>query len=154
MASDTRGRSRLDGLMRNEPRPPLTVADVMTPDPILLSADDGLDAAAQMLEESEISGAPVVDSSGQLVGVLSETDLVHARATQLLWTHWSELQVRHLMHSPAITADPGMGIAEAAELMEEARVHRLVIVGDDQLPIGVLSTGDVIRAVLGERSNG
>jgi len=140
--------------MRNEPRPPLTVADVMTPDPILLSADDGLDAAAQMLEESEISGAPVVDSSGQLVGVLSETDLVHARATQLLWTHWSELQVRHLMHSPAITADPGMGIAEAAELMEEARVHRLVIVGDDQLPIGVLSTGDVIRAVLGERSNG
>ena len=107
-----------------------------------------------MLEESEISGAPVVDSSGQLVGVLSETDLVHARATQLLWTHWSELQVRHLMHSPAITADPGMGIAEAAELMEEARVHRLVIVGDDQLPIGVLSTGDVIRAVLGERSNG
>lgn len=137
----------------NVPQPPLTVGDVMTPDPILLSANDGLDVAARMLEESEISGAPVVDSSGQLVGVLSETDLVHARATELLWAHWSELQVRHLMHSPAITADPGMGIAEAAELMEGARVHRLVIVGDEQTPIGVLSTGDLVRAVVGERSN-
>ena len=152
MASDTRGHQRFDGPM-NDSRPALTLADVMTPDPILLSATDGLDAAAKMLEESEISGAPVVDNTGQLVGVLSETDLVHARATELLWNHWAELQVRHLMHSPAITADPAMGIAEAAELMEEARVHRLVIVGEEQVPIGVLSTGDLVRAVLGERAN-
>lgn len=137
----------------NGSRPALKLADVMTPDPILLSPTDGLDAAAQMLEESEVSGAPVVDNTGQLVGVLSETDLVHARATELLWAHWAELQVRHLMHSPAITADPGMGIAEAAELMEDARVHRLVIVGDEQAPIGVVSTGDLVRAMLGERAS-
>ena len=38
-----------------------------------------------MLEESEISGAPVIDSSDQLVGVLFETDLIDARASELLW---------------------------------------------------------------------
>jgi len=114
-----------------------TVDAVMTPDPILLGAEDALETAARVLEECEISGAPVVDADGRLVGVLSDTDLVHARATAGLWARWPGLRVRHLMHAPVITADPGMGITEAAELMERAKVHRLVVVApDQQTPVG------------------
>jgi CBS domain-containing protein len=132
-----------------------TVDEVMTPDPIVLAAEDALETAARVLEESEISGAPVVDADGRLVGVLSETDLVHARATEGLWSRWPGLRVRHLMHSPVITADPGMTVAEAAELMERAQVHRLVVVAEDQLtPVGVLSMSDLVRAMVGERHDG
>jgi CBS domain-containing protein len=131
------------------------VEDVMTPDPIVFTTDESLQEAARQLEESEISGAPVVDSAGILVGVLSETDLVRARATEDLWSRWPGLKVRHLMHSPVLTADRSMTVEEAAVLMERAHVHRLVVVAEDQqTPIGVLSTSDLVRAMVGERGNG
>jgi CBS domain-containing protein len=131
------------------------VEDVMTPDPIVFTTDESLQEAARQLEESEISGAPVVDSAGILVGVLSETDLVRARATEQLWERWPGLKVRHLMHSPVLTADRTMTVEEAAVLMERAHVHRLVVVAEDQqTPIGVLSTSDLVRAMVGERFDG
>jgi CBS domain-containing protein len=131
-----------------------TVDDVMTPDPIVLNIDDGLPSATRILEESEISGAPVVDADGRLVGVLSESDLVRARATEHLWSGWPGLRVRHLMHSPAITADPSMTIAEAAQVMEQAHVHRLIVVDPElETPIGVLSMSDLVRAMVGEQDD-
>ena len=136
-----------------QPAPP-TVEQIMTPDPILIRADQSLQEAARMLEENEISGVPVVDDGGLLVGVLSETDLVRARATEHLWNRWPGLTVRHLMHTPVLTADRSMSITEAAVLMEKAHVHRLVVVADDQqTPIGVISTSDLVRSMVGERED-
>ncbi len=138
----------------NTPQPPLCVGDIMTPDPIVVQADDTLQSAAQVLEENEISGVPVVDENGLLAGVLAESDLVRARATEHLWIRWSGLRVRHLMHAPVLTADASTTIEEAAVLMERAHVHRLVVVSDDQqTPIGIISTSDLVRAMVGERAN-
>lgn len=136
-------------------RPDPTVGDIMTPDPILVRADEPLQVVARVLEENEISGVPVVDEQGTLVGVLSESDLVRARATEHLWSRWPGLTVRHLMHSPVLTADRSMSVEEAAVLMERAHVHRLVVVAEDQqTPIGILSTSDLVRAMVGERAGG
>jgi CBS domain-containing protein len=127
-----------------------TVADAMTRDPIVLRSDDALVDAAKVLDEAHISGAPVVDAAGILVGVLSRTDLLHARATEQLWERWPGLRVRHLMHSPAITASPTMSLDQAAAIMEHERVHRLVVIepGHDR-PVGVLSTTDLVHAMVG-----
>jgi CBS domain-containing protein len=126
----------------------------MTPDPITVRSDESVQVAARVLEENEISGVPVVDENDVLVGVLSESDLVRARATEHLWSRWPGLTVRHLMHAPVLTADRGMTLEEAATLMERAHVHRLVVVADDQqTPIGVISTSDVVRAIVGERED-
>jgi CBS domain-containing protein len=141
----------------NAPRPRTvpTVEDVMTPDPILVRADEPLQVAARILEENEISGVPVVDEDDALVGVLAESDLVRARATEHLWSRWPGLTVRHLMHSPALTADRSMTIEEAAIMMERAHVHRLVVVAEDQqTPIGIISTSDIVRAMVGESEDG
>lgn len=129
-----------------------TVGNVMTPDPITIRADQPLQEAARILEENEISGLPVVDASGSLIGVLSETDLVRARASEHLWSRWPGLQVRHLMHAPVLTADSAMTVSEAAAFMEQAHVHRLVVVAEDQqTPIGVVSTSDLVRSIVAER---
>jgi CBS domain-containing protein len=129
-----------------------TVEEVMTPDPIVVRAGEALIVAARMLEENEISGLPVVDDDGLLVGVLSESDLVRARATEHLWSRWPGLAVRHLMHTPVLTADRAMRLEEAATLMERAHVHRLVVVAEDQqTPVGIISTSDIVRAIVGER---
>lgn len=130
----------------------VSVEDVMTPEPVLLRDDDSLPRAARTLEEYEISGAPVVDCDGALVGVLSESDLVAARASEQLWARWPGLRVQDLMHAPVITADARMTVQEAATVMRTARIHRLVVVAEDQrTPIGMISTSDLVRAMVGER---
>lgn len=134
------------------PRPALAVGDAMTRDPIVLRSDDPLQDAARVLDEGHISGAPVVDAHGSLVGVLSRTDLLHARATERLWERWPGLRVRHLMHWPAITVLATTSLDDAAAVMERERVHRLIVVepGRDR-PIGVLSTTDLVHAMVGGR---
>ena len=132
-----------------------TVGELMTPDPIVIDDGATLDDAVRLLEENEITGMPVVDRDGVLVGVISQTDIVRARAVAHLWHRWPGLRVRHLMHAPALTADRDMTMEEAAQIMERAHVHRLVVVGDDQLtPIGIISTTDLVRALAHRPTDG
>lgn len=140
--------------VRDEAIVPL-VGALMTPDPIVIDESATLDEAVRLLEENEITGLPVVDRDGLLVGVISQTDVVRARAVAHLWHRWPGLRVRHLMHAPAITADRAMNLEEAAQLMEHAHVHRLVVVDDDQMrPIGIVSTTDLVRALAHRPTDG
>jgi CBS domain-containing protein len=134
--------------MNSETTTTVTVAELMTPDPIVIQESATVQDAVRMLEEHEISGLPVIDRDGVLVGVISQTDVVRARAVDHLWERWPGLRVRHLMHSPALTADPAMSLEDAAQVMERAHVHRLVVVDEDQMtPVGVISTTDLVRAL-------
>jgi CBS domain-containing protein len=127
---------------------PKTVGELMTGDPIVANVDTPLADAAAMMDFHRISGLPVVDSAGSLVGVVSQTDLLHARSTESLWSAWPGLAVRHLMTHPAVTVTPDVSVEEAARLMDERRIHRLVVTGaDGKTPIGVLSVSDLIRAM-------
>lgn len=135
--------------------PPPTVGNLMTPDPISVNESAALDEAVRLLEENEVSGLPVVDADGLLVGVISQTDVVRARAVQHLWHRWPGLRVRHLMHAPALTADRSMSLEEAAQMMEHFHVHRLIVVDDDQLtPVGIVSTTDLVRALAHRPTDG
>jgi CBS domain-containing protein len=127
---------------------PKTVGELMTGDPIVANVDTPLADAAAIMDRHRISGLPVVDSARSLVGVISQTDLLHARTTESLWSAWPGLAVRHLMTSPAVTVTPDVSIEDAARIMDERRIHRLVVTGaDGKTPIGVLSVSDLIRAM-------
>jgi CBS domain-containing protein len=132
-------------------RQPAVVGDLMAVDPIVIGANAGLTEAAALLDHHHIHGAPVVDNAGSLVGVLSQTDLLRARSTEYLWANWPGLAVRHLMTSPAVTVTRSTQIVTAATMMERHRIHRLVVVADNDpaLPIGVLSTTDLLHAIVG-----
>jgi CBS domain-containing protein len=135
--------------MNVAPRADRTVGDLMAIDPVVVRADASLAEAARLMEGNHVSGLPVVDGAGSLVGVISQTDLLRARATEYLWANWAGLRVRHLMTSPAITVHRSTPLALAARRMERHHVHRLVVVADEDegLPIGVLSTSDLVRAM-------
>lgn len=128
---------------------PMTVGELMALEPVVIQANASLDEAAKLLDAHHINGVPVVDKAGSLVGVLSQTDLLRARSTEYLWTNWPGLAVRHLMTSPAITVTRSTPIPIAARKMERHHIHRLVVVADDDetLPIGILSTTDLIHAI-------
>jgi CBS domain-containing protein len=134
--------------MRTDPAP-TTVGDLMALDPIVVRANSPLSEAAELLDRHHISGLPVVDGAGSLVGVLSQTDLIRARSTEYLWANWPGLAVRHLMTTPAIVVHRSTPLATAAARMEREHIHRLVVVADDDetLPIGILSMTDLVHAI-------
>ena len=128
----------------------LVVADVMTVDPIRVSVDDTIESAEQLLAAYRISGLPVVDANGHLVGVLSRTDLLldgGPGLSQLLRGRESGLRVGELMSSPPITVGLSTTLSDAARLMRDERVHRLVIVNEGDEPIGVLSATDFVKLI-------
>jgi CBS domain-containing protein len=127
---------------------PRSVAELMTRDPIVAGVGMSLLDAAELMDFYRVSGLPVVDEDGRLAGVISQTDLLHARTTEALWRAWPGLAVRHLMTHPAVSVPANASIEAAAELMERLHIHRLVVVeGIDETPIGVLSLTDLVRSM-------
>ena len=128
----------------------LAVADVMTMDPITVAVDARVEDAEQLLARYRISGLPVVDGDGQLVGVVSRTDLLldgGPMMTQVLRGRVSGLRVGELMSTPAVTASLTATLVEAARIMRDQRVHRVVIVDEQDVPIGVLSATDYVTLI-------
>jgi len=125
------------------------VGDRMAVEPVVIRSDASLTEAATLMDRRHVHGLPVVDGSGSLVGVLSQTDLTRARATEYLWANWPGLAVRHLMTSPAITVHRSTPLTMAARKMERHHIHRLVVVDDVDvtIPIGVLSMTDLVHAI-------
>jgi len=125
----------------------LLVADVMTLDPVVVGCDASIEEAAGLLHANAISGLPVVDEAGALVGVISQSDLVDIMGSavgRVVRTRPSGLRVGELMSSPAVTIPMTGSLAEAARVMLGARVHRLVATDEDGLPVGVLSATDFV----------
>jgi CBS domain-containing protein len=132
----------------NAIRMPGTVGELMTDDPVVAVADMSLSEAAELMDFYRVSGLPVIDWNGGLVGVISQTDMLHARTTKALWSAWPALAVRHLMTCPAVTVTSDTGVEEAAELMERLQIHRLVVIGaDGESPIGVLTLTDLVHSM-------
>jgi len=125
-----------------------TVGDVMTSNPFLIVDTASLLEAAGILDSKKITGLPVVDATGKLVGVLSQTDLVRARANQQLAKNWRGLAVGEIMTKPALTIAATARLDEAVKVMEECRVHRLVVIDEAANPIGIISTSDLVRSWL------
>jgi CBS domain-containing protein len=134
--------------VENPPRtdPPLPVGAVMTPFPVVVRVDTSLDEIAELLAENDISGLPVVDASGVLVGVVSQTDLIRAAASSGHGLRpWSGYTARHVMTRHPVIAHEGEPLVEAARRLERHGIHRLVIVADDgTTPVGIVSISDLL----------
>lgn len=127
----------------------LRVVDLMSIEPITIDASAPLSQAERLMNRQEVSGLPVVDSSGRLVGVISQTDLLRAHADPMQSIRWTGLRVQDLMSSPALTIEATAAVTEAASVMERFQVHRLVVVDTADRPTGVLSTLDLVRGLVG-----
>ena len=134
----------------------LRVADVRSDKPVVLEADLPLRTAALMLFHLDISGAPVTDADGRLLGVLSEADLLPKEATARygLSRRMAEEDRRRGARTvgeaatrPARVTAPDVSLAEAARAMLDNDVSRLVVV-DAGAVAGMVTRHDVIAALL------
>lgn len=127
----------------------LRVGNLMTVDPVVIGPDATVHEAELMLKSYRISGLPVT-ADGAVVGVISQTDLLNARSSELIGANWERVKVRHLMSRPAVTVHLGTTITRAARLMLAQHIHRLVVVDEEGAPVGVLTSTDLLRALLPE----
>jgi CBS domain-containing protein len=124
------------------------VIDLMASDPIVISPDVPVARVADVLVDYDIGGLPVVDGSGRLVGVVSQTDLVRLWASPVPSSDWPALLVRDVMTQPAVTIRGSASLRDAARTMTEHNIDRLVVVGDDsETALGVISDSDLVRAI-------
>lgn len=125
-----------------------TVGELMSIEPITIAADRPVAEVERLMSERGVSGLPVVDRVGRLLGVISQTDLVRAYASGRAIESFPGLAARHLMTSPALTIRIDETLLTAARMMEQHHVHRLVVVAPDgKHPVGVISTTDLVRAL-------
>lgn len=125
----------------------LRVADLMTIDPVAVSVDASIEDAEDLLRHNRITGLPVVDPDGTLVGVISQTDLLYLalpRVQALIRHRDRGIRVGEVMSTPPVTIDSSASLREAARLMNDERLHRLVAVDAHGRPIGVIAAMDFV----------
>ncbi|GAB3430925.1 CBS domain-containing protein [Flindersiella endophytica] len=134
-----------------------TVADVMTTDVIAVPPTMRFKRLAELLAERRVSAVPVVGETGQVMGVVSESDLIRKEELQRRTPvqRWPRARLRAfrskaeartaagLMSSPAITVRPEASLPEAAGLMAEHDVTRLIVTTRGELA-GIVTRTDLL----------
>ena len=121
----------------------LYASDVMVEEVITVTESMPLKDVARMFVEKKITGAPVVNAEGELVGVISETDII--RKTTSIGA-WSPNTVGQIMTRPAVTVSPDETLQRVCEMMYNRRIHRVVVAEGARIK-GILTTMDILRAI-------
>ena len=121
----------------------MKLSEIMTRDVEVIQPDDSLQLAAKKMKDRNIGFLPVCDG-GTLMGVLSDRDLtVRALAEGM---DVNIMLSRDLMTTPAIFCFDDQDVSEAAQIMEQNQIRRLVVVSrEDESLVGVVSLGDLAR---------
>lgn len=140
----------------------MKVQDVMTHEVLCVAPEATLKEVATVLVEHSISGVPVCDRDGRVLGIVSEADILYKergpqprRGRPLAWLvdsgGYAEIvksaarTAGEAMTRPAVTIDPARPVSEAATLMLKSRVNRLPVVKADRL-LGIVTRADLVRA--------
>lgn len=146
----------------------LTARDIMTREVITVSPEARVEELAKLLEQHRISGVPVLEEDGRLVGVVTQSDLVQRSrdlelppALNLLDLHLfletpsrfkKRLEkllgdrVRDVMSDNPVTLSPDTPVREIAQVMATRKVHTLPVLEGGKL-VGIVGKLDLIRAL-------
>ncbi len=147
----------------------LRVSDIMAHELVTVRSDDTLSTAARLFEEREISGAPVIGEDGRCVGVLSGFDFIRQAVVEMRESGTPSSRhvlvqdtpdaPLHLEDVPQDAVEAYMsrdvqsvrstdGMLDAARRMCQQHVHRVVVLDERGKPIGLLSSLDVVAAMI------
>ena len=146
-----------------------TVGEVMSAPVLTVTAETPLQDAVSLLNDHHVSGLPVVDGQGVLVGELTEQDLMVRESgvdvgpyvmlldsviylrNPLNWDRQVHQvlgnSVGDLMHRDSHSCEGSLPLPKAASMLHDKGTQRLIVVDAQRRPIGVLTRGDVVRAL-------
>jgi len=146
----------------------LTAKDIMTTNVITVQKDTSVNELAEILWKNKISGAPVLDEGGNVISVVTESDLIDQNKKVHIPTMISildsviflesskktekEIQkmagntVKDICAMKLVSVSEDTGLDEIATIMSENKVHTLPVMKDDKL-VGVIGKSDIIRSM-------
>ena len=146
----------------------MNASDVMTRKIVSVRPDAAIAEAIRLMLDNRISGLPVIDAAGRLVGVLTEGDLLRRgeTGTERQRPRWLEIlmgpgrlageyvrthgrRVSDIMTRNPVSVTPDTPLKEIVELMERHRIKRVPVL-DGEVPVGILSRADLLRGLAGE----
>ena len=129
--------------------PSIRAADIMARNLITLTPDMDVFDAIGLLLDRRISGAPVLDDDGKLVGVVSEFDCLRVVASGLYGHDGLEdsTPLRRLMTAEVLTITPDTDVFTVTQLLVGRRIRRVPVVDVDGKLVGIISRRDVLRCV-------
>lgn len=157
---------------------PITAADLMNPEVLTVSEDMTVRELARFLTNHEITGAPVEDGDGKLIGVVSVVDIAAIasdsgnvrtdRSSPDFYVRgWEdkispeeirdfrvddeEIQVGEIMTPTIFSVGEDATVAEIASVMLRGHLHRLLVTRDEK-PVGIVSTSDLLGLLVDEAS--
>ena len=146
--------------------------DIMTDRVLTVQPETSVREVAEMLVTHKISGVPVVDDKGVLVGIVSEGDLLCKEAGPTLpdglcilgaviyyhglreyqreFRKFAALDAQQIMTAEVITARPNAEGSDIARLMQEKHIKRVPIVDEAGKLVGIVSRQDIVQMLLAE----
>lgn len=138
----------------------IVVERVMTTNVVSATREMTVHEAAMLLSKHKISGMPVVDQNKKVIGVISEADILKPEGTKKEGRFRSILKnivgrpagrgedcVGDVMKAPPITTEPDADIKEVAAVLDLHRIKRLPVTDPEGKLVGIVSRGDIIRAM-------
>ena len=144
----------------------LKAKDVMTPDPVCLGPSASIRELASVFEEHGVSGVPVVDQQGTVIGIVTKTDLIRrcsegiddmppAYLFEVLFEQGAEDETSEVVPEPLVcvedimTEDPVLvsletPASEVAKLMSARGIHRVIVADDENYPLGIITSMDLL----------
>jgi CBS domain-containing protein len=141
----------------------MRVQDVMTPDVITVAPEVFVHKAARLMSDHGVSGLPVVDADGRVVGIVTEGDLILRQAGPRARRWWNRFfadpdalareyqkaagtTVGEVMTRAVVSIGPAVGIDTAARILHDRGLRRVPVVRDGRL-VGILARGDLVKAL-------
>jgi CBS domain-containing protein len=150
--------------------PELTAKDIMIKDVITINKNASIEELSELLLKNKISGVPVVDDDGNMVGIVTEGDII-VKGTELHFPRYFKLldsiiyleslnkfknnlrkhlatKVEEIMNPKVITASPDTPVSEIAELMIRNKVNRIPIISKDKKLVGIITRADIVSSIV------
>ena len=160
--------------MPTTPSAHLAARDIMQRDLIAVDRGDSLQEAMSLITENHVTGLPVLDSKDRCVGLISATDILNfeqehseftaeananlarhydsdtgrwesVRVTSYALEEFSEVRVEQVMATHLVSALPDAPLLEVARTMIREKVHRVLVIDEDQHLLGIVSAFDFVR---------
>ncbi len=117
----------------------MIASDIMTRKVCTIHPEASAQEAAQLLDSRRISGAPVVDTDGRLIGIITEADIISK-------VNRDGLCVADIMSHELLVVNEDTPVSEIASLLTERKIKRVPVVQDGNL-VGIVSRADIVHAV-------
>jgi CBS domain-containing protein len=160
--------------MTTSPSAHLTARDIMQCDLIVVRRGDSLQEAMSLITENHVTGLPVVDSKDRCIGLISATDILNfeqehteytaeananlawhydpdtgrwesVRVTTYALEEFAEVRIEHIMATYLVSVLPDAPLSEVARTMIHEKIHRVLVIDEDQNLHGIVSALDFVR---------